>query len=52
MHWRISIKDLKTKKKDTLCEQALTYPMDVLHGTRWQIVINDHIYSFEVNPSS
>lgn len=51
MHKAIYIKDLGNEK-NMIYEQSLTYPVDVLHCTRWQIVINDHVHSFEVNPSS
>jgi len=46
------MKDGGNEKKDVIHEQSLTYPVDVFHRTCWQIVIDDHIHSFEVNPSS
>lgn len=52
MHRSIYVKDLGNEKKDIICEQSLTYPVDVLHRTCRQIIIDDHVHSFEVNPSS
>lgn len=52
MHKPIHIKDPGKEEKNTIFEAPLTYPVDVFHCTRWQIVIDDHIHSFEVNPSS
>lgn len=48
----IYIKDLRNGKKEVICEPCLTYPVDVFHRTRWQIIIDDHIHTFEVHPSS